>query len=192
MVKEIRIYFEGDDALRPGFRGFLGEVADIARSRKCRFNLIAANATPVQDFRDALKSHPDAFNVLLLDADDVINLPLSEFCARKNLAGLSEQVFWMVQIMESWLLADPERLKEYYGLRFNDGVLRGNPNVEQIPKGDVEARLLAATRETRAGKYHKTAHAPHLLAKIRPDLVNAAAPNCKRLFDLLLKKLADT
>ena len=102
MVKEIRVYFEGDDALRPGFRGFLGEVADehCTRSRKCRFRPASPlNATPVQDFRDALKSHPDAFNVLLLDADDVINLPLSEFCARKNLAGLSEQVSGQFQIM---------------------------------------------------------------------------------------------
>ena len=72
-------------------------------------------------------------------------------------------------------------------MRFNDGVLRGNPNVEQIPKA-TSGQVARCYTGNRAGKYHKTAHAPHLLAKIRPDLLNAAAPNCKRLFDLLLKE----
>ena len=40
MVTEIRIYFEGDDALRPGVRAFLNQIAVTARSCRCNFNLI--------------------------------------------------------------------------------------------------------------------------------------------------------
>jgi Domain of unknown function (DUF4276) len=191
MVTEIRIYFEGNDALRSGFRVFLDQIAEASRSRKWRFNLIATNGTPVPDYHDAVKTHPRAWNVLLLDSEGAITESPADLCAKKGLAGLSDRVFWMVQMMESWFLADPEKLKEYYGQDFKEDVLRGNPNVEQISKGDVKARLLAATRKTKAGKYHKTSHAPHLLSRIRPDLVKAAAPNCQRLFDALLTKLAE-
>jgi hypothetical protein len=191
MVTEIRIYFEGDEALRPGFRAFLGQIADAARFRRCRFSLIAANGTPVPDFHTAIKTHPNAMNVLLLDSEDAITQPLPELCTRKGLSGHSERVFWMAQAMESWLLADPDSLKKYYGNGFGENALRSNPHVEEIPKSDVLSRLKAATKTTKKREYHKTGHAPDLLAKVKPELVKAAAPNCKRLFEELLAKLAE-
>jgi len=92
--------------------------------------------------------------------------------------------------MESWFLADPESLKKYYGDGFGENALRSNPHVEEIPKADVLSRLKAATRGTQKREYHKTGHAPALLARIDPALVKTAAPNCKRLFTALLHKLA--
>ena len=190
MVTEIRIYFEGDSALKPGFDEFLGEIKELASSRRCRFRLIDANGTPAADFRDALRSNPAAWNVLLLDSEEAISGPLSEFCRKKGLPNLSDQIFWMAQIMESWFLADPESLKKYYGDGFGENALRSNPHVEEIPKADVLSRLKAATRGTQKREYHKTGHAPALLARIDPALVKTAAPNCKRLFTALLHKLA--
>lgn len=189
MVKEIRIYFEGDSALTPGFDAFLREIKEKARSRRCEFKLVATNGTPVQDFHDAIKTHPEASNFLLMDSEDAITEPLPDLCTRKGLARLSDSVFWMAQVMESWFLADTESLKQYYGDGFRRDVLQGNPSVEKIPKRDVLSKLKDATRGTRKSAYHKTAHAPHLLAKIDPESVKAAAPNCKRLFDALLEKL---
>jgi hypothetical protein len=191
MVKEIRIYFEGDDALRPGFRSFLSQIAEAAKLRRCKFNLIAANGTPVLDYQDAIATHPDAWNVLLLDSEEAITGPLPDFCRKKRLPDLSDSVFWMVQIMESWFLADPESLKKYYGDGFRENALDGDPRVEKIPKADVLLRLKAATRATKKKEYHKTAHAPDLLARIKPDLVKAAAPHSTRLFGELLAKLAE-
>jgi len=97
MVTEIRIYFEGDSALKPGFDEFLGEIKELASSRRCRFRLIDANGTPAADFRDALRSNPAAWNVLLLDSEEAISGPLSEFCRKKGLPNLSDQIFWMAQ-----------------------------------------------------------------------------------------------
>jgi hypothetical protein len=191
MVTEIRIYFEGDSALKPGFHKFLGEIREAWGSRQCRFRLIDANGTPVEDYRDGMKANPDAWNILLLDSEDAITEPLADLCTRKGLAGFSDSVFWMVQTMESWFLADQEALRKYYGDGFQENALKGNPRVEQIPKTDVQSRLKAATKGTQKGEYHKTGHAPHLLAKIDPELVKSAAPNCKRLFDTLLAKLAE-
>ncbi len=191
MVKEIRIYFEGDDALSPGFHAFLSQIAAAARFRKCKFSLIAANGTPIRDYHDAIATHPDAWNVLLLDSEEAITGPLPDFCKKKGLPDLSASVFWMVQIMESWFLADPESLRKYYGEGLRKNVLDGNPQIEHIPKSDVLSTLKMATRGTKKKEYHKTAHAPDLLARIDPELVKAAAPNCKRLLDALLARLAE-
>lgn len=98
----------------------------------------------------------------------------------------------MVQCMESWFLADPGALKNYYGEDgFRESALKRNPSVEQIAKSDVLSCLRSATRETAKGQYHKTAHAPQLLEKIDPDLVRKASRNCDRLFQALTKRLAE-
>lgn len=130
-MSELRIHFEGDSRLRPGFRQFLAEIAQAARNRRWDFNLIATEGAPVQDFRDALKTHPDAWNVLLLDWEDE-----NESAVRKNaLAGCdSDSVFWMVQVMESWFLADTEALKAIFKRNLNENALKRNPNVEEISK----------------------------------------------------------
>jgi hypothetical protein len=180
MVTKLRIYFEGDARLRPGFRQFLSEIANAASGKKCQFDLIATDGTPVQDFRDAMKTHPEAWNVLVLDSD----------LGRTAVEGCDpESIFWMVQIMESWLLVDIDALKRFYNGGFQESALKGNPNVEQIPKADVLTRLKKATSETKSGEYHKIKHAPKLLQEIDPVLVRRFAPNCDRRFRLILAAL---
>lgn len=182
MVTRLRIYFEGDDVLRPGFRQFLSEIAEVARSGRCRFDLIATNGTPVEDFRDALKTHSDGWNVLLLDSEDPEEFELR----KKNLKGCDpESIFWMVQIMESWFLADLQALRAVFK-SLNESAVRGNPNVEEIPKADVLARLDKAAN----GEYHKVKHGTKLLGLIDPVKVRKAAPDCDRLFRVILARLS--
>jgi len=181
MVTKLRIYFEGDDGLRSGFRQFLSEIAAVTRSKRCHFDLIATDGTPVEDFRDALKTHGDAWNVLLLDREDQQEFQLR----KKSLEGCdSESIFWMVQIMESWFLADLDALKAVFkGL--NEAAVRGNPNVEEIPKADVLERMDKAAN----GEYHKVKHGVKLLGLIAPEKVRKAAPTCDRMFRLILARL---
>ena len=192
MVSELRIYFEGDARLRPGFHKFLSQIVQAARARQCRVDLIATGGTPVADFHAALTAHPDAFNVLLLDSDCPILGLLGDLCRSKKLdPRLQDSVFWMVQVMESWFLADTAALKAYYGDGFQENAVTGNPEVEKILKAGVYSKLKIATKNTRPGQYHKTKHAPALLAAIDVGLVRAAAPNCDRMFRIILGKLAE-
>ncbi len=193
MVKEVRLYFEGDPRLRRGMSEFLAELRERARRAGCGFRLIACGNRTLEDFCDALRSHPDAYVAALLDSDG----PLTEekrqaFFHRRDwsppagAADAAERVFWMVQVMEAWFLADPETLAAFFGDGFQPGALRKNPRVEQIPKADVLESLRRASGKTRKGPYHKTAHAPELLARIRAGRVRAAAPNCERFFTHVL------
>ena len=192
MVNELRIYFEGDPLLKQGIRAFLTEIVDVARRRRCRIQAIATGATPVQDFHAATKANPDAWNVLLLDSDCSIESSLAELCRTKRLDPKREDsIFWMVQTMESWFLGDINAIKEYYGDGFQENALRGNPDIEKIPKTDVYSRLKRATKGTKPGEYHKTKHAPALLERIDVSLVKAAAPNCERMFRIILGKLTE-
>lgn len=181
MVTEVRIYFEGDPALRPGFRAFFRELDAL----RVPIQLIAGKATAIQDFVTALRKHPDALNVLLIDSErDDDGALFESICEPRGVSGSArDSVFWMIQCMESWFLADVERLAEYYGGGFRQNALPSNARVEATPKRDVLDGLKNATRNTQKGRYHKTRHAPDLLGRIRPELVKQKSPCCKRLFE---------
>lgn len=190
LVDEIRIYFEGDQALRPGFRAFFGEIWDRATGRRCKVRLIAGGGTAVQDFDMALKHHPNAHNILLIDSEGPHDAKASAgFCGKHQFPR--NLVFWMVQVMESWFLADREALRTYYGAGFNESALPPNPNVEEVPKQDVLTGIGRAIRQTKKRKYHKTEHAPVLLERIDPGKVRKAAPNCEWIFQNVLAILEE-
>lgn len=194
MVKEIRVYFEGDNALRKGFNNFLKSEIDLARQRDLRFNLISGGSTAetIKDFMTAARTHTDAINIVLIDSDKPDNgnliAEVKQRASWDTEAGAEiqdEQIHFMVQVMESWFLADRNALKKYYGQGFREGQLPGNQNVERISKSDVVNGLAKATRNTAKKKYHKTRHAPDLLSSLDIDKVCSNAPSCNRLFHSL-------
>ncbi len=185
---EIRIYFEGNDALRPGFRDFFSGLHELARQNKITLRLIAAKNGP-NDFKKALRSHPDSFNILLKDCEQPFTNPVA-LCHRHDIdAKLSERVFWMVELMESWFLADPDTLAKYYGQGFSRKVIGQTGDVEAVPKNEVFNRLKSATANTTKGEYSKVRHAPDLLAKLDPKLVQKHAEHCRVLFEALQKMI---
>ena len=99
----------------------------------------------------------------------------------------NDQCHLMVQVMESWFLADREALATFYQQRFRPQALPGNPRqVEQISKRDVESGLEQATRATTRGRYHKGRHSFEILASLDPAKVTAASPHAKRFIQALL------
>jgi len=167
--------------LREGFSEFFKELtATLGRAPK----LIVGKGNPFRVFRLALDTHPDALNILLIDSERPDDGKLFEtICKPRGIDVQSrDHVFWMVQCMEAWFMADAEALRRYYGRNFGESALKGNPRVEEIPKKDVFERLRAATKETKKGSYHKTRHAPSLLRLIDPALVKQASAHCQRLF----------
>jgi hypothetical protein len=190
MVRELRIYYEGDEGIKPGFDRFLREIKEAARSKRWEFEAIATNGTPAKDYLVALKTHRRAWNVLLLDSDEALLRSSTRLLRRKGLQGCDpHSIFWMVEIMESWFLADVDALQSYYKGGFKTKVVKGNLEVEKVPKADVLLKLENATRRTKAGKYRKN-HAFKLLGLIDPAKVRKAAPNCDRMFKIILANLS--
>jgi hypothetical protein len=185
MPAEIRIYFEGDKLLKPGFDTFFGELRRRAREIRCEFRLISSKSgeQAQHDFEASLQANRSAWSILLRDSEGPLR--------RRPAYAHSERAFWMVEMMESWFHADPAALARFYGPRFKRTALKANPNIERIPKKDLEKGLRAAIVKTTKGNYfdNKTSHGPQLLAAIDPNLVRQAAPNCNRLFQAILTHL---
>lgn len=184
-MREIRLYIEGGGeksdtkaAIREGFSRFLGGGIRVipCGSRENAF----------RSFRAALRDHPLAVNLLLVDSEGPVDRSAMEHLASWQLTEVSEEVLHlMVQAMEAWLLCDLEALAGYYGQGFRANALPKRKNIEEVPKDQLISVLNRATAETTKGRYHKIWHCRDLLIRIDPAKVRARAPHCERLFRAL-------
>lgn len=197
---EIRIYVEGGgdqragkSALKSGISQFLNPLRELARQRRMGFQVIACGSrnAAFDDFRIALRAHPEAINLLLVDAEGAVQQEspwdhLRQCDPSWRLPNLSDtHCHLMAQTMEAWVVADINALCRYYGQGFNRNPFPPNPNVESIPKERLERSLNDATRNTAKGQYHKIRHGPEILAQADPSIVCGRAYHCRRLFETI-------
>ncbi len=90
----------------------------------------------------------------------------------------------MVQLMETWFLADRDALKKHLGTQFRENALRQWPQLEDVPKETVLDVLKKATANC-SSLYAKGKVSFELLEKIDPARVEAACPHAKALLDRL-------
>ncbi len=204
----IRSGKETTSGLRSGFRKFFQCLYDIADEN---INIVpvmcGSRRDAYEDFKTALESQPEAFNVLLIDAESPV---FSTVRPWEHLRSRTEDHPWildavnfddeqcqlMVQTMEAWLIADIDALREFYGDGFKeDGIERlmsQYQNVEKISKETLYIQLKTATRHSKNGKYEKRTkrtHAPKLLALLNVARVREASPYCDRFFTTLTAKM---
>jgi hypothetical protein len=148
-----------------------------------------------RDFLRSLDRDPATHAVLLVDSEGPVaagNTPTAHLRDRDGWAEPmpGEQVHLMVQCMEAWFLADKAALAGYYGEGFRESALPRNPNIEDVPKGDLMVGLDRAASGTSKGSYHKTRHGFAVLERINPTAVRQRSPHAERLFRFLLDRLA--
>lgn len=201
-MKEIRIYAEGGGpseetkaGIRRGLGKFLEPLRRLARHRRLGWKIIACGGRgeAFDIFRRALKTHPQAFNVLLVDAEaPVTTTPwrhLEIHDGWKPPGVGDEQCHLMVQVMEAWFVADLDMLARFYGTGFRRNVIPKNDDVEQIDKVRLESSLQRATADSKKGRYHKIRHGGPLLGLVRSSVVRQRARHCDRLFEILEEML---
>lgn len=180
----------GKAAIRRGMDRFLRSAKDAARSAGIGWNLVSCgprNET-YKRFRAALNQTQESVtHILLVDAETKVTTGARVHLKNQEDWDLSradeKAVHLMVQVMETWIVADPKALADYYGRGFHPGSLPNRHDLEQEPKKQVEDALKKATRRTPKGTYHKIKHASELLGRVDPARVQARCPHCKRLFE---------
>lgn len=204
-MKGITIFMEGGGRgqggrakLRQGMDAFLGSLKQTARRKKLRWKLVCCGprGEAYRRFRSTvLSSGPGDTSILLVDSEDRVDKS-----PRAHLSGRKEDkwdlrftkdanVHLMVQVMETWIVADPQALAEYYGQRFGKARLPNRADLEEEPKKRVILALESATGPTDRGTYGKIGHASALLMRINPEKVKARCPHCRRLFEELSRLL---
>lgn len=204
MVSDARLFVEGGGdnkalrtAARKAFQSFLTK-AGLA-GRLPRVIACGGRGEAYNDFVSALAElRPGDRAYLLVDSEGPVTVGASEDAAWSQVGSRqgdewerptprhTDHLHLMVQVMESWFLADRRTLAEYYGNGFEEARLPASTRpIEQVPKTEVEPALDRAARHTKKGGYAKGRDSFTLLERIDPDLVRAASPWAQRLIAAL-------
>ena len=131
--------------------------------------------------------------MLLVDAEGSVAAKTTAWAHLRQRDGwsrpagaLDEQCHLMVQVMESWFLADVDALESYYGQGFRRQSLPANPNVEEVPKQDVERGLERASRDTGKEGYRKGRDSFEILGRVDPAKVREASEHADKFVKALL------
>jgi Domain of unknown function (DUF4276) len=87
-----------------------------------------------------------------------------------------DDAFLMVQVMETWFLADRDALRSYFGSKFLTSALGEWPELESVPKATVLKALDKATSKCKTN-YTKGAVSFQLLAVVDPAKVELQCPH---------------
>ena len=186
----VRLYVEGGGnsktlkaACRRGFRKFI-EEAGLAGSMP-RIVACGNRQNAYESFKTGHEKGGSKA-MLLVDAEGPISAvgPWQHLKDRDSWSrpdnATDDQCHLMVQIMESWFLADADALNSFYGQGFRRQSLPANPNVEDVLKRDVLDGFSQATAGTGKGSYHKGSHSFEILAKLDPVKVRKASAYADR------------
>lgn len=196
---KVRVYVEGggdnNNALRRRCRQGFSTFFRKAGFGNAMPKVIACGSrrNAYQNFRTAVGNASDVdFIVLLVDSEDPVR-------ATSVWQHLHDRDGWaqppdtsddsahlMVQVMESWFLADKEALRGYFGRGFQETALPAHGNIEEIAKADVLTGLKNATRACATkSQYDKGQHSFEVLARLEPERVSERSSHAKRLLNTI-------
>jgi len=203
-VVELHLYVEGGGdakvlrtACRRGFSEFLARAG--LKGHLPRIVACGGRRQAYDDFCTALRQNRHTA-MLLVDSEDPVTVssPWIHLLQRPGdawptpLGATDDGCHLMVQCMESWLLADRDTLRRFFGQGFNPSALppASNP-IETIPKGSLYPALARATRDCKTkSSYAKGEHSFRLLALVDPAKVTGASPWADRFVATLKRILA--
>ena len=176
---KVKVYVEGGGdgkslqaRCRGGFRLFF-EKANLA-GRMPKVIACGGRESAFDRFCTALRSRKaEEFIVLLVDSEDPVAGGSGPWLHLRTRDGwerpeeaTDENAHLMVQCMESWFLADKDRLVAYFGQGFSRNALPGRREIEEVAKGDVLEGLKRATSQCKKGEYGKGRHSFEILEQI--------------------------
>ncbi len=174
-------------ACRRGFRKFIenaGVTGGVSNIVAC-----GSRGNAYRSFSKALSTGLNA--LLLVDAEGPVTTQETWQHLKANdnwdrpATATDGQCHLMVQVMESWFLADADALASFYGQDFNRGPLPANRNIEQVSKDDVLAGLDQAARNTKKGGYKKGPDSYEILERLDPARVREMSPFVERFIQAL-------
>lgn len=183
-MAECVIFVEGsrktdNGDLRNGFGRLLGQA-----NLRQKPLIVMCNDTngAIRKFQQETTKFNSAFQRVLLLVDlDGPEHTRTDWLAAKSLVSHQASIFFMVQKMEAWFLAQPDLLHEFYQPKLTHAL----PATAAALVPHPERVLERCTTDTRKGRYHKTGHGARLLALLRLAELQATFPDVARLMAAL-------
>ena len=174
---------------REGWRDFLRSAGVVGRVKVVRGG--GREQTYRRFVTAAASAGSSSTALLLVDSEDPVaaghtvwqHLAVRDRWTCPDGVG-DDQAFLMVQVMETWFLADRDALRAYFGDGFRAKTIRAWPDLESVPKETVFEALERATAACRQS-YAKGRVSFELLARIDPARVEAACLHARALLDRL-------
>lgn len=135
-------------------------------------------------FQTAVQTHrPNVLPILLVDSEEAVTPGHSVWQHLNARDGWSrpagstdDQAFLMVQVTETWLVADRPALQRYFGPDFKNGVVPAWPDLEAVDKDAIYKALDDGTRNCRK-KYAKGKVSFELVGDVDPTAVEGKCPH---------------
>ncbi len=193
------VYVEGGgntralrQACREGFSSFFRKAG--LNERMPKVVACGSRTQAYNKFRAAISQRSPDFIVLLVDSEGPVkaDTPWVHLREREGdgwerpAAASDRNAHLMVQVMESWFLADRECLMRYFGNGFNGSALPAPQRpIEDVAKADVERALRDSAKPSRKGRYTKGRDSFALLRLLDAAKVIEASPHARRLIDAI-------
>lgn len=202
------IYIEGggdgktaDAAFRQGWRRFLQQLDDLARTKGFLSLQVVRGTSRSQTYK-LFANHkairPQEPSALLVDSEGACKTSSDPWTYVATRSGdnwarpewaKKEQLYFMVHFVETWLVSDPDALESFFKRGFNRNVLP-KTNLENRSKSDIHKALKKATKDTPKGEYrHGQAH--EIIGLVDPERVKTLTHG-KRLFEGVTELIAPT
>ncbi len=115
---------------------------------------------------------------------------LGRQCDNWEVIGSDTDCHLMVQMMETWFLADVKAVKEYYKHNFKkEEFPKKDVDIEQISKDKVYSILKKSISEAKASTYDKGRDSFRILERLNAEKVKARSKWANRFFTLLAEKM---
>lgn len=193
----VKLYVEGGGdgrinhgAFRQGWIGFLRKAELSGRMPQVVPG--GGRAQTFDKFKTALQTRrPNEIPILLVDSEGAVANGQTTWQHLHNRDNwdqpddaADDSAYLMVQVMETWFLADRDALRSFFGPSLNENHFRQWRNLEAVSKDTVIDALAQATRGCQK-PYRKGRISFQLLGEIDPAAVARACPHAKELLDFL-------
>jgi hypothetical protein len=182
------------DRCRDAFRKFFPSVPRL-KGKPPRTVSCGGRKAAYDAFATAVRNpKPGVLSLLLVDSEAGVAPGRTVWQHLKSRPGdewdkpegaADDQAFLMVQVMETWFIADREAMERFFGANFRSGAIPAWPKLEEVPKQAIYEAIEKATADCGPRKYATGRLSFDLLATVSPAKVEDASPHAKELFERL-------
>ena len=194
MVK-VRIFIEGgssgkisDKVFKEAWTAFFAAAG--LSGRMPRIVRGEGRSTTFRKFRTA-RRRTNELLLLLVDSEGPVAADQSAWEHLHNQdnwnqppGAADDSAYLMVQVMETWFLADREALRRFFGPSLNENHFSQWPDLQAVPK-DTVLNVMEMSTANCQRPYSKGKVSFELLGQIDPDIVATACPHAGQLLDYL-------